>query len=250
MSTTDALNITTLDGKYTVVLSSEGYLRALRYGQPWRDCVGDGLILTLAQDIETLTKRLTDSPTAPSETPGEGEPRLITSLPKDEAKEQFLKNIGESPTPSPDIAAEAAKALWLAVWKELPKLQGDLKRMEDAIRRVVVEPMEARIKDLERDNELLCEPTNTDKDVMACHEMIRDQDKELTALRTQLSTLAADLEATGAVEALEASEGRCQFYRDCVSGETLEGQVTKSVEESCAAAHTALLALVNKWKST
>ena len=53
----DALNITTLDGKYSVVLSDDGKLTARRYGQPWRDCVGDGLILTLAQDIETLSAR-------------------------------------------------------------------------------------------------------------------------------------------------------------------------------------------------
>lgn len=54
----DALRITTLDGKYTVVLTNEGRLHALRYGQPWRDCIGDGLILALAQDIETLRARL------------------------------------------------------------------------------------------------------------------------------------------------------------------------------------------------
>lgn len=54
----DALHVTTLDGKYTVILPEDGKLHALRYGQPWRECVGDSLILTLAQDIETLRERL------------------------------------------------------------------------------------------------------------------------------------------------------------------------------------------------
>lgn len=56
--TNDALRIETIDRKYVVVLSAEGELMAQRYGQPWRDCIGDQLILTLAQDIETLRGRL------------------------------------------------------------------------------------------------------------------------------------------------------------------------------------------------
>jgi len=54
----DELRVTTCDGKYTVVLPANGKLHALRYGQPWRDCIGDGLILSLAQEIETLNGRL------------------------------------------------------------------------------------------------------------------------------------------------------------------------------------------------
>lgn len=53
-----ALRVETLDGKYTVQLTNEGRLTALRYNKPWRDILGDGLILTLAQDIETLQARL------------------------------------------------------------------------------------------------------------------------------------------------------------------------------------------------
>jgi len=54
----NALNVETLDKKYQVILSSEGFLLAKRYGQSWRNCVGDGLISTLAQDIETLNERI------------------------------------------------------------------------------------------------------------------------------------------------------------------------------------------------
>lgn len=42
------------DGKYTVVHDNGANLRALRYGQPWRDLVGDGLVLAMAQEIENL----------------------------------------------------------------------------------------------------------------------------------------------------------------------------------------------------
>jgi hypothetical protein len=50
----DRLRITVNDGKYTVVMSQNGGLYALRYGEPWRDCIGDGLILALAQEVEEL----------------------------------------------------------------------------------------------------------------------------------------------------------------------------------------------------
>lgn len=50
--------VTTSDGKYTVVLPEGGGLHALRYGEPWRDLVGDNLVLTLAQDVETLRQKV------------------------------------------------------------------------------------------------------------------------------------------------------------------------------------------------
>lgn len=48
-------DITVYDGKYTVIFK-DGHLRALRYGKEWRDCTGDGLILALIQEIDTLRK--------------------------------------------------------------------------------------------------------------------------------------------------------------------------------------------------
>jgi hypothetical protein len=68
-TTIDALRVTTLDGKYTVIQSADGRLHALRYGTEWRELVGDGLILTLAQDIETLTERLKKAQELASATP-------------------------------------------------------------------------------------------------------------------------------------------------------------------------------------
>lgn len=41
-----------IDGKYTVIQDSRGKLVAHRYGQPWRECVGDNLILAMAHKIE------------------------------------------------------------------------------------------------------------------------------------------------------------------------------------------------------
>ena len=42
-----------VNNKYTVVQMKNGSLKALRYGEEWRDCTGDGLILSLAQELES-----------------------------------------------------------------------------------------------------------------------------------------------------------------------------------------------------
>lgn len=55
----DRLNVTVGDGKYTVVQPENGGAYALRYGEPWRDCCGDNLILELAYEVEDLRSRLT-----------------------------------------------------------------------------------------------------------------------------------------------------------------------------------------------
>ena len=54
----DQLRVTVANGKYTVVLPEKGGLYALRYGEKWRDCCGDGLILSLALRIEELQEEL------------------------------------------------------------------------------------------------------------------------------------------------------------------------------------------------
>lgn len=46
-----------VDG-YTVVFEADRRLHALRHGQPWRDCVGDNLILCLAMEVERLRGEL------------------------------------------------------------------------------------------------------------------------------------------------------------------------------------------------
>jgi hypothetical protein len=48
------LEVTVGEGKYTVVQNAKGKLSALRHGSKWRDCVGDNLILALAQEVEML----------------------------------------------------------------------------------------------------------------------------------------------------------------------------------------------------
>lgn len=52
------MRVSVYDGKYTVVWGGKEPLRALRYGEEWRDCCGDGLILALAQEVEELRIRL------------------------------------------------------------------------------------------------------------------------------------------------------------------------------------------------
>jgi len=46
------------NGKYTVIQEPSGRLHCLRYGEPWRDCTGDGLIYSLAAEVEALRERI------------------------------------------------------------------------------------------------------------------------------------------------------------------------------------------------
>lgn len=59
-ATPDALRVVAGDGKYTVVQDRDGQLFALRHGKPWRVCVGDNLILALAQEVENLRARIVE----------------------------------------------------------------------------------------------------------------------------------------------------------------------------------------------
>lgn len=54
----DMLRVSTPDGKYTVVQDHTGKLFALRYNEPWRDCVGDNLVLALAYEVDELRSQL------------------------------------------------------------------------------------------------------------------------------------------------------------------------------------------------
>ncbi len=48
------LSVKVGNGKYTVQQDKKGMLTALRHGKLWRNCCGDGLILTLAQEVSDL----------------------------------------------------------------------------------------------------------------------------------------------------------------------------------------------------
>lgn len=48
-------------GKYTVQHNNGANLKALRYGEEWRDLTGDGLVLALVQKIEELEECLLDA---------------------------------------------------------------------------------------------------------------------------------------------------------------------------------------------
>ena len=58
VTNTDMLNVAVCDGKYTVIQNEQGAVRALRYGEEWRDCVGDGLIVALAYEVDSLRKEI------------------------------------------------------------------------------------------------------------------------------------------------------------------------------------------------
>ena len=62
----EAINEVTIeDGKYTVRWGKGMHLSALRYGEPWRDCCGDGLILGLAMEVQELRTKLAKAHTTP-----------------------------------------------------------------------------------------------------------------------------------------------------------------------------------------
>lgn len=52
--------ISLLDGKYTVLINDLGALSALRYGEPWRNLVGDNLVRAMVVEIEELREKVRD----------------------------------------------------------------------------------------------------------------------------------------------------------------------------------------------
>lgn len=54
-----------LGGKYTVIHDQGTGLRAERYGEPWRDLTGDGLVLAMAHEIEALRAQVSEDPIDP-----------------------------------------------------------------------------------------------------------------------------------------------------------------------------------------
>jgi hypothetical protein len=50
--------ITFGSGKYTLEHNNGANLRALRYGEQWRDLSGDGMVLALVQEVEELRQKL------------------------------------------------------------------------------------------------------------------------------------------------------------------------------------------------
>ena len=47
-----------IDDKYTIRIGNDGSLRALRYGQEWREMNGDKLVLAMAMEIQLLREKL------------------------------------------------------------------------------------------------------------------------------------------------------------------------------------------------
>ena len=54
----DLVKVTVSDGKYTFIQRKDGSCAALRYGEPWRDDIFDGLMLGMAHRIEELEAKL------------------------------------------------------------------------------------------------------------------------------------------------------------------------------------------------
>lgn len=54
----DLMKVSIQNGKYIVVQRSSGALEVLRHHQHWRTETGDNLLLSLAQEVETLREVL------------------------------------------------------------------------------------------------------------------------------------------------------------------------------------------------
>lgn len=60
ISNNEYLRVELEGGKYTFIQHNDGSCETLRYGESWRDCVGDCLILCMAQEIDNLRTQLKD----------------------------------------------------------------------------------------------------------------------------------------------------------------------------------------------
>ena len=58
VKSSDLLCVTVADGKYTIKQDASGRLTALRHGESWRDCNGDGLVCALAHEVDSLREQL------------------------------------------------------------------------------------------------------------------------------------------------------------------------------------------------
>ena len=54
------LNVSVDNGKYTVIMESDGRLHALRYGEPWQDLTGNNLVYFLAAELEEARRQLAE----------------------------------------------------------------------------------------------------------------------------------------------------------------------------------------------
>jgi hypothetical protein len=54
----DLVRVTVSDGKYTFIQKEDGSCIALRYGEPWREDIFDGLMLGMAHRIKELEAKL------------------------------------------------------------------------------------------------------------------------------------------------------------------------------------------------
>jgi len=57
----NVLDVSLEDGKYRVIQDESGVLKATRHGAEWRDCCGDGLIYSLASEVDNLRKQLDET---------------------------------------------------------------------------------------------------------------------------------------------------------------------------------------------
>lgn len=66
---TNKTQINLCDGKYTVIHSNGTDFHALRHGDRWRELTGDGFVLALVQEIESLQEEVASLKTQIADNP-------------------------------------------------------------------------------------------------------------------------------------------------------------------------------------
>jgi len=98
----DLVKVTVCEGKYTFGQRKDGSCYALRYGDPWREDIFDGLPLAMAHRIEELKAKLKSALAALGDI-GNGEPEWPDDPQKEldwcrnRANEALAKIKGEQP---------------------------------------------------------------------------------------------------------------------------------------------------------
>ncbi len=89
------LCVSVYDGKYTVIQNASGAVRALRYGEEWRDCCGDGLILALAQEVEELREKLAAPQPEQAKPDGDAAHKALAKIMQGVVGSDMSRNPGE-----------------------------------------------------------------------------------------------------------------------------------------------------------
>ena len=123
------------NGKYALI-NTNGHLKALRYGEPWRDLLGDNLIGALWSELESLRQQLAESQAREKKRVELMDKQYwmdAQSIPQDSTAldEALAKAKREGGREALLTAANVLSALW---GQSVDDIVGDLRRMAEGIK--------------------------------------------------------------------------------------------------------------------